>query len=407
MRTLLPLVLVLPSFTSLPAQVVRGGDILVTNASSPAAVYRVDPSGAVLAIHSGAPLTSPAGIGVARNRDVLVVDFNSSSLLRIDAMTGAIAPIAGGLGGPLRVAEMLDGDFAVTSNTGHSVLRVTPAGVVTTLASGSPLNRPFGVACDLNGDVLVADDLGRAIYRVTPAGAISLIASGLPLRLPQGVALFPNGDYAVIDGLVDAVFRIDRATNQVTTWVPAAALGVNPEGIVPDWSGGFFVAHSGNPGGSGVRVIDALGAATALPVLSPPWSNLEDVALVPVLSGPRTLTTGPGAQFTFSLDAPGAAGSYYSLILSGSTFPGWQFPGDPRSLFLDVDAFFLATIGQNAPPFLVDWSNFLSPAGTATASLDLTALAPGFLSGLVLYQQGVTLNGLSITGATNVLRLSF
>jgi len=406
MRTLF-LAAFLLSSSGLIAQVVRGGDVLVTNASSPAAVYRVDAAGNVLPVHSGPPLLSATGISVARNRDVLVTDFSNNSLLRIDAMTGAISTIAGGLGGPLRVVEMQDGDFAVTSNTGRSVLRVTAAGGVTTLASGAPFNRPFGVACEPGGDLLVADDLGRAIHRVTPAGAITLLASGLPLRLPQGVALFPNGDVAVIDGLADAVFRIDRATNIVTTWVPAAALGVNPEGIVTDWSGGFFVAHSGSPGGSGVRVLDALGAANALPVVSPPWSNLEDIALVPIVSGPRTLATGPGAQFTFSLDAPAVAGSYYSLILSASVFPGWQLPGDPRSLFLNVDPFFFATIGQNAPPFLLGWSAFLSAGGTATASLDLSALPAGMLSGLVLYQQGITLNGLSFGVATNVLRLSF
>lgn len=390
------------------AQAIRGGDLVLCDAATPPAVLRIDASGNVLPLHSGAPLTSPAGLAVASDRDVLVLDFNTSSLLRIDAQTGAIAPVASGLGGPLRVVEMLDGDFAVTSNTGHSVLRVTPGGTVTTLASGLPLNRPFGVALDIDGDLLVADDLGRAVYRVSPAGGISVIHSGLPFRLPQGVALFPDGDYAVIDGVIDAVFRIDRQTNQISPWVSATTLGVNPEGIATDWAGGFTIAHSGTPGGPGIRVLDALGAATALPTTSTPWGNPEDLALVPVVTGPRALTTGFGAQFAFALDVPGAAGDFYSLILSASVFPGWQLPfGDPRSLFLNVDPFFIATIGQNAPPFLVGWTAFLSPAGTGSATLDLQALPPGFLAGFAFYQQGITLNGLTVRTATNVLRLGF
>jgi hypothetical protein len=408
MRNLATAVLVCLPVHSLTAQAVRGGDLVVTDFAAPGSVFRVDTAGNVQTLHSGAPLAGPAGIAVARNRDVLVTDFNTNSLLRIDAQTGAIAPVAGGLGGPLRVVEMLDGDFAVTSSSGRSVLRVTPGGVVSTIAGGAPMNRPFSVAVDMNGDLLVADDLGRAVWRVTPAGAVSPIATGGALRLPQGVALFPNGDYAVIDGVVDAVFRIDRASGLLTTWVAAGTLGVNPEGIVTDWSGGFAVVHSGNPGGPGVRVIDAAGAANALPVVSPTWSNLEDVALVPHVAGPRTLATGPGAQFTFSLDAPAAGGDFYSLILSASTFPGWTLPGGaPRALFINLDPFFLATIGQNAPPALVGWSSFLSAAGSATASLDLTALPAGVLAGLVLYQQGITLTGRSVNLATNVLRLSF
>ncbi len=124
------------------------------------------------------------------------------------------------------------------------------------------------------------------------------------------------------------MFAVDRATNAVTTWVATASLGVNPEGIATDWSGGFFVAHSGSPGGNGVRAIDALGTATALPVVSPPWTNLEDVALVPVVSGPTALATGPGAQYSYSLDDAYAPSAFYTLILSLSVYPGWQLPGD-------------------------------------------------------------------------------
>jgi hypothetical protein len=410
MRIPFPVLFPLAVLTAAPlsAQVVNGGDLVVTNFGSPAAVFRVDAGGNVLTVLSGAPLSGPAGLTMANNRDVIVADFNSSTLVRINAITGAPIVFASSLGGPLRVCKAGDRDYAVTSNTSRAVLRVTPSGVVTTIASGPPLNRPFGVAADVDGNLLVADDLGRAVYRVTPAGAVTPIHSGLPLQLPQGVALFPNGDYAVIDGVADAIFRIDRATNAITTWVSAGALGVNPEGIVTDWSGGFFVAHSGNPGGPGIRAIDAAGNAAAVPTLAPAWTNLEDVALVPVVSGPGILNTGPGGQFVHNLDAPRAGGDFYTLILSTSVLPGWSFPaGDPRALFLNVDPFFLATIGQNAPPFLVGWAGFLSPGGSAVATTDLTALPAGLLTGLVLHLQGITMNGLSIRDATNLRRLEF
>ncbi len=401
------LVAAIPSL--LPAQVVRGGDLVTTNYSSPSAVFRVDHLGNVTTLHAGAPLSGPAGITVAQNRDVIVADFGSSSLVRIDATTGAASVIAGGLGGPLRVAELRDGDFVVTSNSGRSLLRVTPAGAVTTLASGAPFNRPFGVMTEPDGNLLVADDLGRRLHRVDPiTGAITTLVNGGLLRLPQGIALFPNGDLAVIDGVVDCVFRVDRSTNAVTTWVPTAALGVNPEGIVDDGAGGFFVCHSGSPGGNGIRVIDATGNASAATGAAA-WTNPEDTARVPLLSGPRTLLSGPGGLGTFSVDAPGSANEFYTLILSGSVHPGWNLPApDPRALFLNVDPFFLATVGQNSPPFTVGWTGFLDAGGRATATVDLRVFGPGFLSGLRVYQQGLTMTPqLQMRSATNVLRLDF
>ena len=387
---------------SLPAQVVRGGDLITTNYGSPATVFRVDGAGAVTSLYTGSPLSGPSGITVAANQDVIVADYSTNSLLRISAQTGGVTTIATNLGGPLRVVEDFAGDFLVTA--GNGLRRVTPAGVVTTVAT-APMVRPFGVALDLNGDYLVADDSARAIFRVTPGGSVTPIWSGLPLRLPQGITVFPNGDYAVIDGLTDSVFRISRANGTISTWVPNATLVYNPEGIVPDWSGGFFVSHS-QGSGSGIVAIDALGGVTSV-AAGAPFTNLECVARVPTLRGPSTVTTGPGGIATFTVDAPVEAGRYYTLFLSASVYPGWQLPGDPRTMPLNIDAFFLASIGQNSP-VLLGWAGFLDSAGQATATVDLTALPAGFLSGLHLYAQGLTLTPQSVLGtAFNPLRLTF
>jgi streptogramin lyase len=390
------------------AQVVRGGDLIATDFNTPYTVYRLDHTGAVTPLLTGPLLSGPSGICNARNRDVIIANANNSTLLRIDATTGNAVSFATGLALPLRVCEMQDGDFAVTSSTGRSVLRVTPGGNVTPLATFSAPNRPYGVTCDVNGDVLVADDLGRAVRKIAPGGFVTTLVSGPPLSLPQGVALFANGDYAVIDGVTDSVFRIDRNSNAISTWVTSVSLGANPEGIVSDGSGGFFISHSGNPGGSGIKAVDALGNVS---VLSGPglWTNLECLTRVPVVSGPRLLSTGPGAQFTFTFDAPASAGEFYSLGLSASVNPGWQLPaGDPRRLFLNPDPFFLATLGQNAPPILVNWASFLDGQGRSTASLDLQILPPGFLTGFVVYQQGLTLTPqFTMRLASDPLRLQF
>ncbi|HLQ37630.1 MAG TPA: hypothetical protein VK348_07505 [Planctomycetota bacterium] len=389
---------------SLPAQAVRGGD-LVTADFSTHAIYRVDGTGAISTLYSGPLLTGPSGLTVARSRDVIVADFNSSSLVRIDATTGVAGSFASGLGGPLRITQNFAGDFVVTSNSQHALLAVTPGGQVSTVASGAPFNRPFGVSMDWNGDYLVADDLAPGVFRVSPTGSITTIHAGLPLRLPQGVALFPNGDYAVIDGITDLVYRIDRGTGVVTIFCPNATLGGNPEGLVPDFGGGFVVSQS-QASGSRIVAVDPLGGAVQI-AAGAPMVNLEDVAKVPHLRGPEVLSTGPGASFTFDLDLPQNQGQLYALVLSASVFPGWQFPtGDPRSLTVNADAFFFATIGRNAPPFLGNWTAFLDGSGHGTATSDLSVLPTGALAGLLFFQQGFTLtSGLQVGGVCNVLRL--
>ena len=61
--------------------------------------------------------------------------------------------------------------------------KVTPAGVVSTFASG--FNGPAGLAFDSAGNLYVANDDGT-VSEVTPAGVVSTFASGF--NDPAGLA---------------------------------------------------------------------------------------------------------------------------------------------------------------------------------------------------------------------------
>lgn len=389
--------------SSSTAQALRGGDLLTTDYGS-ASLHRIDATGATTTLWTGGPLAGPAGVTTTRDGDVVVVDYTSDRLVRFDRTTGSPTTIATAIGGPLRLCEDADGTFLVTGITPRRLVRVTPSGQITTVASGAPLVRPFGVAVDLDGSYLVADDFAPGLFRVTATGVVTPIHVGLPFRLPQGVAVFPNGDYAVIDGITDVVYRVDRTTGGVTIFCPNATLGGNPEGIVPDFGGGFFVAQS-SAAGSRIAAVDPLGNATTV-AAGAPMVNIEDVARVPFLTGSTTLGTGPGALFPFGLDLPGHGGEYYTLVLAASVFPGWQVPGDPRALALNADPFFLATIGVDAPPFLAGWAGFLDGNGRANPSSDFRMLPPGAFAGLTFWQQGLTLSGNNVSAVLNVRRLT-
>src|ERR1022692_2587578 len=84
------------------------------------------------------------------------------------------------------------GNIYVADTYNHTIRKVTPAGVVTTLAglagfSGSANGTgsvarfyfPDGVAVDTNGNVYVADTYNYTIRKITPGGAVTTLA-GFP-----------------------------------------------------------------------------------------------------------------------------------------------------------------------------------------------------------------------------------
>src|SRR5439155_1103724 len=81
------------------------------------------------------------------------------------------------------------GNVYVVDYGNHTIRKITPAGVVTTLAglagnsgsadgtgSAARFNSPSGVATDSSGNVYVADILNSTIRKITPAGVVTTLA---------------------------------------------------------------------------------------------------------------------------------------------------------------------------------------------------------------------------------------
>jgi sugar lactone lactonase YvrE len=119
------------------------------------------------------------------------------------------------------------------SDTGNDrVRKVTPEGIITTVARNAPrggclswpdqLRLPSGIAVDSAGNLYVADKNGPRIHKITPSGVISLYAgtspvvdcTNMPLIFPTGLAL----DSA------ENLYVADTANNQISK--------VSPDGIV-------------------------------------------------------------------------------------------------------------------------------------------------------------------------------
>jgi sugar lactone lactonase YvrE len=130
---------------------------------------------------------------------------------------------AAGLNQPAGIARGQDGTLYVTEWGSHRIRKVAPDGTVTTLAgNGTPgyvdgpgataqFNSPDGIAVDLQNNLYVVEHWNHAVRRITPAGLVQTVAgTGLPGYVngdgaqarftdPGGIGLAPDGTLYIAD----------------------------------------------------------------------------------------------------------------------------------------------------------------------------------------------------------------
>src|ERR1700676_960030 len=136
---------------------------------------------------SNAEIGRANGVAVD-NAGNLYIGENYKGLRKVNTQ-GIISTLAPGLG-PFGVAVDSAGNVYLSENLLNRVDKVTPTGVVTTIAGkitagyngdGGPatsawLQTPYGVAVDSGGNVYIADSENNRIRKVNPSGIISTVA---------------------------------------------------------------------------------------------------------------------------------------------------------------------------------------------------------------------------------------
>ncbi|MCQ6958443.1 IPT/TIG domain-containing protein [Mucilaginibacter aquariorum] len=166
---------------------------------------------------------------------------------------------------PTGLAANSLGDIFVADQDNNLIRKITKEGIVSTFAgngtkgskdgtgTAASFNYPSAIAIDKNGNLFVAENGGYVIRKITPDGVVTTIAgSGIKGnvnasgKLAQfnslnGIAVTANGDLYVCDTGNNAIRKI-TATGEVTTYFQGNGITSSPHAIAIDDQNNIYVA---------------------------------------------------------------------------------------------------------------------------------------------------------------------
>ena len=339
------------------------------------AVRKVTPSGVVSTFAGGVQPGFVDGAGTSArfetgalaidgSDNIYVADHGNSAIRKISP-SGNVTTLAGngtqgyadGAGAaarftfPAGLAVDGVGNVYVADNGNNAIRKITPAGVVSTLAGGGPhgfadgvgaaarFNAPTGLALDSAGNVYIADTYNYAVRKITPLGVASTFAgdpsaagfldgvgASARFNLPNAIAVDGLGNMYVSDMYNSAVRKITPDARVST--LAGGSLGYAngsgavarfgyPEGIIVDAAGNVRVADG--YGNRAIRAISPAGVVTTIAGQGPVRGQLDGA--------------GTTARFVFPVGiALGGSGNLYIADQGGNAVRKIAFNGEVSTL---------------------------------------------------------------------------
>lgn len=219
-----------------------------------------------------ATFSDPSGIAVDAAGNLYIADAEGSNITRkitpdgnVSTFCAAPPPSGGGSSGNLYgIAVDVKGNIYQSDVYNNQVRKITPAGVSSIFAgsgvagsadgpgTAATFNNPNGLACDVAGNVYVADFYNRSVRKITPQGVVTTIA-GVNTH-PTGIVVSPTGDLYTSDGfMIEKITTGGKVTIVAGTGVPGYQDGQLDQaqfnygyGITMDASGNIFMADELN-----------------------------------------------------------------------------------------------------------------------------------------------------------------
>lgn len=248
--------------------IAAGTGIITTVAGTGTAAFSGDNGPA-----TSATLSSPYGIAIDKDGNILIADQNNFRIRKLSVSTGTISTVAGNdtyIYAPTGVAVDITGNFYIAAYQSNSIRKVdTVTGNITTVAgngwdsfsgenvaaTSAKLKEPGGTAVDSAGNIYFADSGNNRIRKVAAGtGIITTVAgNGFPdfsgdngpatlatLQYPSDVAVDSVGNLYIADSFNNRIRKVSAGSGIITT----VAIISSPSGVVVDSAGDILVAES-------------------------------------------------------------------------------------------------------------------------------------------------------------------
>jgi sugar lactone lactonase YvrE len=180
-----------------------------------------------------ARFNAPWGMAMDQAGTIYVADA-ANHLIRKVTLSGVVTTLAGNgkpgfkddagtaaqFNDPIAVAVDASGNVYVADETNNAIRKITPAGVVTTVAGGpdpaykdgsakeARFFRPIGIATDASDNLFIADYGNQRIRKITPAGTVTTIAG-------DGSTFFKDGPATRAEFKYPSGIVVDRHTGNI------------------------------------------------------------------------------------------------------------------------------------------------------------------------------------------------